>query len=46
VEQRTFARLAVFPDHFTLEMAEAVVSEPPVGEVTAVVDRYRGVSSA
>jgi predicted ATPase/class 3 adenylate cyclase len=30
VEQRVFARLAVFPDHFTLEMAEAVVSEPPV----------------
>jgi predicted ATPase/class 3 adenylate cyclase len=30
VEQHLFARLAVFPDHFTLEMAEAVVSEPPV----------------
>jgi predicted ATPase/class 3 adenylate cyclase len=28
VEQRTFMRLAVFPDYFTLEMAEAVVSEP------------------
>jgi predicted ATPase/DNA-binding XRE family transcriptional regulator len=36
VEQRTFARLAAFPDHFTLDMAEAVVSEPPVGEVEVV----------
>jgi predicted ATPase/DNA-binding XRE family transcriptional regulator len=32
VEQCTFARLAVFPDHFTLEMAEAVVSEPGAGK--------------
>ena len=36
VEQRAFARLAVFPDYFTLEMAEAVVSEP--GEERAVLD--------
>ena len=35
-EQRTFARLAVFPDHFTLEMAEAVVSEPGTGEFDVV----------
>jgi predicted ATPase/DNA-binding XRE family transcriptional regulator len=41
VEQSTFARLAVFPDHFTLEMAEAVVSEPAAGEsdVLNVVSR-------
>jgi predicted ATPase/transcriptional regulator with XRE-family HTH domain len=36
VEQRVFARLAVFPDHFTLEMAEAVVSEPGTGEFDVV----------
>ena len=36
VEQRVFARLAVFPDHFTLDMAEAVVSEPPVSELDVV----------
>ena len=36
VEQRTFERLAVFPDHFTLEMAEAVVSEPGAGEFDVV----------
>ncbi len=36
VEQRVFARLSVFPDHFTLEMAEAVVPEPPVSEVDVV----------
>jgi non-specific serine/threonine protein kinase len=36
VEQRTFARLAVFPDHFTLEMAEAVVSEPGACEFDVV----------
>lgn len=36
VEQRTFARLAVFPDYFTLDMAEAVVSEPPIGGVEVV----------
>jgi predicted ATPase/DNA-binding XRE family transcriptional regulator len=36
VEQRVFARLAVFPDHFTLEMAEAVVSEPGAGEFDVV----------
>jgi predicted ATPase/DNA-binding XRE family transcriptional regulator len=29
-EQHAFARLAVFPHHFTLDMAEAVVSDPPV----------------
>jgi predicted ATPase/DNA-binding XRE family transcriptional regulator len=45
VEQRTFARLAVFPGHFTLEMAEAVASEPGaggagiVGIVTRLVDK-------
>jgi predicted ATPase/class 3 adenylate cyclase len=36
VEQRTFARLAVFPGHFTLDMAEAVVSEPPVNRFDVV----------
>ena len=36
VEQRVFARLSVFPDHFTLEMAEAVVPESPVSEVDVV----------
>jgi len=36
VEQRSFARLAVFPDHFTLEMAEAVISEPGAGEFDVV----------
>jgi predicted ATPase/DNA-binding XRE family transcriptional regulator len=35
-EQRTFARLAVFPDHFTLEMAEAVLSEPGAAELEVV----------
>jgi predicted ATPase/DNA-binding XRE family transcriptional regulator len=35
-EQHAFARLAVFPHHFTLEMAEAVVSAPPVGELDVV----------
>lgn len=35
-EQRTFARLAVFPDHFTLEMAETVVSEPGAGDFDIV----------
>ena len=45
VEQRTFARLAVFPGHFTLEMAEAVASESGadqagiVGVVTRLVDK-------
>ena len=29
-EREVFARLAVFPTHFSLEMAEAVVSGPPV----------------
>jgi len=29
-ERLVFSRLAVFPDHFTLDMAEAVVSAPPV----------------
>ena len=36
-EQHAFARLAVFPDHFTLAMAEAVITDPPVDEL-AVVD--------
>jgi predicted ATPase/class 3 adenylate cyclase len=36
VEQHALARLAVFPDHFTLEMAEAVVSAPPVDEPEVV----------
>ena len=31
-EQHALTRLAVFPDHFTLEMAEAVVSDPPIDE--------------
>jgi len=35
-EQQAFARLAVFPDHFTLEMAEAVVSEPGASESDVV----------
>jgi predicted ATPase/class 3 adenylate cyclase len=35
-EQHALARLAVFPDHFTLEMAEAVVSDPPVDELDVV----------
>jgi predicted ATPase len=29
VEQQALARLAVFPDHFTLDMAEAAISAPP-----------------
>jgi predicted ATPase/class 3 adenylate cyclase len=32
VEQQALARLAVFPDHFTLEMAEAAISAPPIEE--------------
>jgi predicted ATPase/class 3 adenylate cyclase len=46
VEQHALARLAVFPDHFTLEMAEAVVSAPPVDEpdVIDVVSRLVGKS--
>jgi predicted ATPase len=36
VEQRAFARLSVFPDHFTLDMTEAVVPGPPVGELDVV----------
>jgi predicted ATPase len=45
-EQHALARLAVFPDHFTLEMAEAVVSDPPVAEpdVVDVVARLVGKS--
>ena len=35
-EQRAFARLAVFPDHFTLEMAEAVMSDPPVDALDVI----------
>jgi predicted ATPase/class 3 adenylate cyclase len=37
VEQQALARLAVFPDHFTLEMAEAMISSPPIEEA-AVFD--------
>jgi len=46
VEQHALARLAVFPDHFTLEMAEAVVSDPPVAEpdVIDLVSRLVGKS--
>jgi predicted ATPase/DNA-binding XRE family transcriptional regulator len=45
-EQHALARLAVFPDHFTLEMAEAVVSEPPIDEpdVIDIVSRLVGKS--
>jgi predicted ATPase/class 3 adenylate cyclase len=45
-EQHTLARLAVFSDHFTLEMAEAVVSDPPVAEpdVIDIVSRLVGKS--
>jgi predicted ATPase/class 3 adenylate cyclase len=45
-EQHTLARLAVFPDHFTLEMAEPVVSDPPVDEpdVVDIVARLVGKS--
>jgi predicted ATPase/DNA-binding XRE family transcriptional regulator len=35
-EQLVFARMAVFPSHFTLEMAEAVVSGGQVSEVDVV----------
>jgi predicted ATPase/class 3 adenylate cyclase len=46
VEQHALARLAVFPDHFTLEMAEAVLSEPPIAEpdVVDIVSRLVGKS--
>jgi len=46
VEQHALARLAVFPDHFTLEMAEAVVSAPPIDEpdVVDIVSRLVGKS--
>ena len=45
-EQHALARLAVFPDHFTLEMAEAVVSAPPIDEpdVFDIVSRLVGKS--
>jgi predicted ATPase/class 3 adenylate cyclase len=45
-EQHALARLAVFPDHFTLEMAEAVVSDPPIDEpdVVDLVSRLVGKS--
>lgn len=45
-EQHALARLAVFPDHFTLEMAEAVVSGPPIDEpdVVDIVSRLVGKS--
>jgi predicted ATPase/DNA-binding XRE family transcriptional regulator len=36
VEQRAFARLAVFPDHFTMDMAESVVPGFGVGEPEVV----------
>ena len=35
-ERRVFERMAVFPDHFTLEMTEAVVSDAPVREFDVV----------
>jgi predicted ATPase/DNA-binding XRE family transcriptional regulator len=35
-EQRVFERIAVFPGHFTLEMAEAVVPGAPVSELDVV----------
>lgn len=46
VERRAFARLAVFPDYFTLEMAEAVLTWPPrdEGDVVDVVSRLVGKS--
>ncbi|HXW78160.1 MAG TPA: NB-ARC domain-containing protein, partial [Acidimicrobiales bacterium] len=44
-ERQTFARLAVFPDHFALDMAEAVVSDPPKGsDVLELVSRLVGKS--
>jgi predicted ATPase/class 3 adenylate cyclase len=45
-EQHALARLAVFPDHFTLEMAEAVVSDPPISgpDVIDIVSRLVGKS--
>jgi predicted ATPase/class 3 adenylate cyclase len=46
VEQHALARLAVFPDHFTLEMAEAVVSYAPIDgrDVVDIVSRLVGKS--
>ena len=40
-ERQALARLAVFPDHFTLEMAEAVISAPPIegADVFDIVSR-------
>lgn len=35
-EREVFARLAVFPHHFSLEMAEAVISGAPVEELDVV----------
>lgn len=35
-EQLAFARLAVFPDEFTLDMAEAVIADPPIDEFGVV----------
>jgi len=45
-EQQALARLAVFPGHFTLEMAEAVMSEPPIDQpdVVDLVSRLVGKS--
>ena len=37
VEKLVFSRMAVFPDHFTLEMAEAVGSAPPVDSGTSSI---------
>jgi predicted ATPase/DNA-binding XRE family transcriptional regulator len=35
-ERYAFARLAVFPDHFSLEMAESVITGAPVGQLDVV----------
>jgi len=41
LEKLVFSRLAVFPDHFTLDMAEAVASDPLVdeGDVVDILSR-------
>jgi predicted ATPase/class 3 adenylate cyclase len=45
-ERHALARLAVFPDHFTLEMGEAVISDPPIDQpdVIDIVSRLVGKS--
>jgi predicted ATPase/class 3 adenylate cyclase len=45
-DQHALARLAVFPDHFTLEMAEAVVPGSPIdeGDVIDIVSSLVGKS--